>query len=219
MKDVVDFLDNLKHNNNRDWFNSHKDWYEKSRQKVLFLTELIINEVRKFDEDIPITDPKDCLFRIYRDVRFSADKSPYKTHFGSYIAKGGRSSTRAGYYFHIDPDASFIGGGIYMPGPDVLKALRTAIYDQPDTFLEIIEDPGFKNIYPTIDGEKLKTAPKGFPPDFQHIDLLKYKSYAFTSEISTSDVIHEDFVNTIVERFQILHHANRFLNESIDQYL
>ena len=219
MKNVIDFLEQLKRNNNREWFNSHKDWYEQSRQKVLFLTELIINEIRKFDKDIPITDPKDCLFRIYRDVRFSADKSPYKTHFGSYIAKGGTKSNRAGYYFHIDPDASFIGGGIYMPGPDVLKALRSAIFDQPDTFLDILENPGFKKTYPTVDGEKLKTAPKGFPPDFEHIDILKFKSYAFTREINKSEIIRDDFASMMVEKFQTLYPANRFLNDALDQYL
>ena len=219
MKDVIDYLEQLKRNNNRDWFNSNKGWYEESRQKVLFLTELIINEIRKFDNDIPVTDPKDCLFRIYRDVRFSADKSPYKTHFGSYIAKGGRKSIRAGYYFHIDPDASFIGGGIYMPGPDVLKALRTAIFDQPDTFLEIIENPEFKKTFPTMEEEKLKTAPKGFPPDFVHIDLLKFKSYVFTAELKTSEIIRDDFATKMVKTFQTLYPANRFLNDALDQYL
>lgn len=135
MKNVIEFLSGLKANNNREWFQANKNQYEESREKILFITELLINEIRKFDKDIPAMDPKDCLFRIYRDVRFSHDKQPYKTHFGSYIARGGRKSTRAGYYFHIDPDASFLGGGIYMPESNVIKALRNAIYEQPEVFI------------------------------------------------------------------------------------
>ena len=127
MLKVIQFLNELSENNNREWFQKNKKWYDESREKVLFLTEVVINEIRKFDPDVPLLEPKDCLFRIFRDVRFSHDKSPYKTNFGSFIAKGGRKSSYAGYYFHIEPSGSFVGGGIYMPAAEPLKAIRDYI--------------------------------------------------------------------------------------------
>ena len=116
-------------------------------------------------------NPKDCLFRIFRDVRFSKDKRPYKTNMGSFIAKGGRKSMRAGYYFHIEPDGNFAGGGIYMPPSEPLKNIRTAIFENPETFIELTETKKFKKIFTEFHGEKLKTAPKGFPREFEYINL------------------------------------------------
>ena len=219
MKNVIDFLQALGRNNNREWFNDHRELYEECRDKVLFITELMINEIRKFDSGIPPADPKDCLFRIYRDVRFSPDKSPYKTHFGSFIAIGGRKSRNAGYYLHIEPGGSFFSGGIYMPEPEVLRALRTAIYEQADTFLEIIQAPEFTQYFTHIDGEKLKTNPKGFSPEFEHIDLLKYKSYAFSYEKDVSNLTSVEYIHTATEVFKALYPANRFLNEALENYL
>src|SRR6056297_2224221 len=103
MEQVLQFLQELSDNNNRAWFNENRKRYEESREKILFLTDIFINEIRKFDPGIPPISPKDCMFRIFRDVRFSKDKRPYKTNFGSFIAKGGRKSENAGYYFHIEP--------------------------------------------------------------------------------------------------------------------
>lgn len=219
MKNLIDFLQALSRNNNRDWFNDHRDLYEECREKVLFITELMINEIRKFDNGIPPTDPRDCLFRIYRDVRFSTDKSPYKTHFGSFIARGGRKSRNAGYYLHIEPGGSFFSGGIYLPEPEVLRALRTAIYEQADTFLEIIQAPEFKQYFTCIDGEKLKTNPKGFPAEFEHIELLKYKSYAFSFEKDVSDLTSLQYIQTATGVFKALHPVNLFLNEALENYL
>jgi uncharacterized protein (TIGR02453 family) len=219
MKQIIAFLQDLERNNNRDWFQANKLRYDESREKMLFITELLINEIRKFDPDVPAMDARDCLFRIYRDVRFSPDKRPYKTHFGSYIARGGRKSTRAGYYFHIEPEKSFMGGGIYMPEPDVLKAIRTAIYEEPGSFSAILEDQEFKKLYGSVDGEKLKTNPKGFAPDFSHIDLLRYKSYVFTVQIETQSLLDGDFAEKAMHAFYVLHPVNKFLNDAMDNYL
>jgi uncharacterized protein (TIGR02453 family) len=219
MKAILEFLEELSKNNNREWFNGHKPLYETCRKKVLFVTEVFINEIRKFDKDIPTMDPNDCVFRIYRDIRFSLDKSPYKTHFGSFIARGGLKSSRAGYYFHIQPGESFLGGGIYMPPPDVLKALRTAIYEKTGEYSAIIGDTGFKTFFPEIEGEKLKTAPKGFPPDFKHMELIKPKSYAFGTKVPDETLISGKLVETGINAFSELYKINRFLNDALDQYL
>lgn len=219
MDKVIDFLVKLEKNNNRDWYLAHKDQYEESRKKMLFITELLIAEIRRFDGDVPAMDPGDCLFRIYRDVRFSSDKRPYKTHFGSYIARGGRKSIRAGYYFHIEPGGSFLGGGIYMPNPPVLKALRTAIFEQYERFRSILEDPAFKIYFPEIEAEKLKSNPRGYEPDFEHMYLLRYKWYAFSTRIDHSLLPDGNFLTTAISAFQSLYPVNKFLNDAIDNYM
>lgn len=219
MKTVLDFLSELEKNNHREWFQANKLRYEECRDKILFITELLMNEIRKFDGGIPAMDPKDCLFRIYRVVRFSSDKRPYKTHFGSYIARGGRKSTRAGYYFHLEPGGSFLGGGIYMPEPNVLKALRTAIYENPEVFREIIRNKDFKKYFPEIEGERLKTNPKGFEADRELMALLRFKSYVFSIAFTDEQIIEGSFVEKAIEAFRALYPAIRFLNEALDQFL
>ncbi|MGQ7869033.1 DUF2461 domain-containing protein [Sunxiuqinia sp. sy24] len=218
MKALVNFLNDLRENNNREWFNDNRKRYEEAKEQMLFFTELMIQEIHKFDESIPLIDPKDCLFRIFRDVRFSHDKSPYKTHMGSFIARGGRKSELAGYYIHIEPGNSFLGGGIWRPEASVLKAIRTDIYNHPDSLKEVINDVGFKKYYPSIEGEKLKTAPKGFPKDFEDIDLLRYKSYTFGLGLDDQTVLSDNFVNTAIDAFRELSKANRYLNHALDMW-
>lgn len=219
MKQVFDFLTALERNNNREWFNAHRDAYESARDKVLVITEILISEVRKIDPEIPLMDPKDALFRIYRDIRFSPDKRPYKTHFGSFISKGGFKSNRAGYYFHVQPGECYLGGGIWMPPKDVLKALRTAIYDHPEEMRAILEEPGFKKYFIDFDGEKLKKAPAGFPADFPHIDLLRTKSYAVGINLPDEKFLGNQVLEVSLEVFREVAKLNRFLNEALDQYL
>lgn len=219
MKAILQFLTDLNENNNREWFNAHRNRYESARDKMLFLTEVFINEVRKFDVGIPAMDPRDCLFRIYRDIRFSPDKSPYKTHFGSFVAKGGFKSGKAGYYFHVQPGESFLSGGIYMPQPDVLKALRTGISDHCDELQSIIQQPGFIKYFPRLEGEKLKTPPKGFQADCPCLELIKQKSFYVWTPVSENDLCGEDFIDTAVSVFRTMFPLNRFLNEMVEQYL
>ena len=219
MKQVFDFLTALERNNNREWFNAHRDAYESARDKVLVITEILISEVRKIDPEIPLMDPKDALFRIYRDIRFSPDKRPYKTHFGSFISKGGFKSNRAGYYFHVQPGECYLGGGIWMPPKDVLKALRTAIYDHPEEMRAILEEPGFKKYFTDFDGEKLKKAPAGFPADFPHIDLLRTKSYAVGINLPDEKFLGNQVLEVSLEVFREVAKLNRFLNKALNQYL
>lgn len=219
MKKVLQFLEELAVNNNREWFNANRKRYEENRDKILFITDVLINEIRKFDKDVPAMNPKDCMFRIFRDIRFSKDKRPYKTNFGSFIAKGGRKSERAGYYFHIEPEMSFAGGGIYMPAAGPLKAVRTQIDQHPEEFLDIINDETFKSYFPELYDHKLKTAPKGFPKDHQYIDLLRYKSYVFSYRLKNEILTDKNFIEYIVQSFRQLHKMNAFLNEGLDNFL
>lgn len=217
MNKVLEFLEALSVNNNRDWFHDNRDWYEESRDKFLFVTDVMINEIRKFDPEIPVMSPKDCMFRIFRDVRFSNDKRPYKTNFGSYISKGGRKGVNAGYYFHISPEENFIGGGIYMPPAEPLKAVRSYISTNACELLEIISQPAFKNMYHEMYDDKLKTAPKGFPKDHEHIELLRYKSFIFSHLMSRTDVIGENFIEKMVTAFRLLQPFNQYLNKAVDK--
>ena len=219
MLQVVQFLQELSENNNREWFQNNKKRYDESREKVLFITDVLINEIRKFDSDIPSLEPKDCMFRIFRDVRFSNDKRPYKTNFGSFIAKGGRKSIYAGYYFHIEPDGSFIGGGIYMPAAEQLKAIREYIDENGEEFSGLINNAKFKKVFPEMMDDKLKTSPKGFSPDHEFIDLLRYKSFAFSSRISQSEILADTYIEQLVHSFKILQPVNRFLNEALKNNL
>jgi uncharacterized protein (TIGR02453 family) len=219
MQEVLNFLSALKENNNKEWFDLNREWYQECRKKVLFMTELLIHEVGKFDDEIGIPDPKNCVFRIFRDVRFSNDKTPYKTNMGSYIAKGGRKSVSAGYYLHIEPGGSFIGGGAYSPPADALKAFRTEIFDHSDDFKQLIYKESFRKIYPDMYEDKLKSAPKGFPKDFPDIDLLKYKSFAFVAPISDVVVVSGGYVEKIVNSMKELYPVNRFLNSALDKWL
>lgn len=219
MQEVLNFLSELKENNNKEWFDQNRNRYEASRKKILFLTELIIQEINRFDPEIGMQEPKNCVFRIFRDVRFATDKTPYKTNMGSYIARGGRKSISAGYYLHIEPGASFVGGGCYCPPPDALKAIRTELFDHPGDFKQLISDDSFHKLYPKLYEDKLKTAPKGFPKDFPDMDLLKYKSYAFGSDLSDQLVKSDDFVARIVAALHELYPVNRFLNIALDKWL
>jgi len=131
---IIKFLTTLKENNNRDWFNKNKKWYQRSIEEFEVYVNCLIGEIQKFDVDIRFLAAKDCIFRIYRDIRFSKDKSPYKTNFGAFIVKDGRKSGNAGYYLHIEPGSSFLGGGIYMPPAETLRVVRKEIFENTKEF-------------------------------------------------------------------------------------
>ena len=218
MKEVLNFLKDLNRNNNREWFQENKSRYEESRDKVLILTEILNKELHQVDKSIPIMNPKDCLFRIFRDVRFSNDKRPYKTHFGTYIVPGGRKSVKAGYYFHIEPENSVIAGGLWCPEANILKAVRTEIYDCHDEFMAIINNNEFKKYFPQLEGEKLLTAPKGFEKSFSGIDLLKYKSYIVSTPLTENLLLNENGIPQIIKISSLMYEFNSFLNGAIDKW-
>jgi uncharacterized protein (TIGR02453 family) len=217
MKEIYDFLKQLDANNTREWFDAHRDEYKNTQQKFLYITEVLINEIRSFDSEIPYLDPKKCVFRIFRDVRFSNDKRPYKNNFGTFIARDGRKGGNPGYYLHIQPGESFLSGGIYMPDAEKLKAIRTEIYNHPDEFIELLDEPTFKQNFGLYSDDKLKTSPRDFPADFEHIDLLRYKSYAPHKAISEQQLLAPDFIDFVVGHFRLIAPFNRYLNFAINQ--
>lgn len=212
---IFEFLVDLQFNNNRKWFGENHDRYQHARSEFEQFVEILIPEIHQIDDSIDVTSAKECIFRLYRDVRFSKNKEPYKTNFGAYIAKGGRKSQYAGYYVHFEPDQSFIGGGIYMPEPAILKLIRQGIYENTEAFKNIINNGKFNKFFPDIYGEPLKTAPKGFPKDFPDIDLLKYRHYAVTHQITNSFWFQKDVMDKVIDIFKIQHPFNQFLNKVI----
>jgi len=217
MDKVLQFLHELSENNNREWFNDNRNRYHENRDKIIFLIEILINEIKKFDPEIAGANPKDCMFRIFRDVRFSKNKQPYKTNFGGFIAKGGRKSIYPGYYIHIEPKQSFAGGGVYMPQAAPLKAIRLYLAEHAPDFKAIINAPDFKKTFPEMYDHQLKTAPKGFPKDHEFIDLLRYKSFAFTNNMGNKIITGDSFIEHTVQSFRELQKANDFLYEALEK--
>ena len=141
---IFQFLKELSANNNREWFNAHREQYENARNEFENLLTVIISRISLFDESIRGIEARDCTYRIYRDTRFSEDKTPYKNHFGGYINAKGKKSDHCGYYVHLQPSNCLLAGGSYCPPSPLLKALRQAVYDNMDEFRGIVEDPAFK---------------------------------------------------------------------------
>jgi uncharacterized protein (TIGR02453 family) len=217
MKDILDFLKDLEANNSREWFDQNRDRYDDTRKKFLVVAEQLIHEIRQFDDEVPALNPKDCVFRIFRDVRFSKDKLPYKSNYGCYIARGGKKSGFAGYYLHIQPGECFLSGGIYMPLPEYLQAIRQEIYYHPQAYIDLIENKEFKSTFTLEYFDKLKTAPKGYPKDWEHLDLIKNRNYAFGHRVEEKELLAVDFLKKAIDVFKIIYPLNRYLNKAVDE--
>lgn len=218
-KSTLQFLKALKANNNRDWFLSHKSQYESAKSEFELFVEDVLAEISKFDKDIGHFTAKDCIFRIYRDVRFTNDKSPYKTHFGAHVTSAPKKSeihSRAGYYIHIGPGESMLAGGAYMPHSKWLKAIRNEISDDPESFKKILNSKDFQNYFGGLEGEQLKTAPRDFSKDHPEIELLRYKSFLATHHCTDAMVTAADFPKNCVLTFKALYPFDQFLNRVAD---
>ncbi|MEZ5084410.1 MAG: DUF2461 domain-containing protein [Bacteroidales bacterium] len=216
MKNVIPFLTELKNNNNREWFQANKKKYDRAKSEFEVFINEVIPELLKTDPQIGALTAKECVFRIFRDVRFSTDKSPYKTNMGGFIARGGRKGGYAGYYIHIDPEASFIAGGMYMPPADILKKVRQEIMYNADEFKGIIQKASFQKTFGQLEGEMLKRPPKDFPADFPDIELLKFKSYTVLHGVDASTVTAPNFGKYVLDVFNELKPLNHFLNRAME---
>ena len=213
------FLKELKANNNRDWFMANKPRYESARQGFIEFIDDLIAEISKFDPAIGHHTGKECVFRIYRDVRFSKDKSPYKTNLGAHITSAAKKSeihSRAGYYIHLGPGESMLAGGAYLPQGPWIKAIRQEIAYNADELRSIINGKDFKGYFGEIEGEKLKKAPKGYEPDHPEIELLKYKSFLATHKLSDKEVTSASFLDHSAKVFKALYPFDSFLNRATD---
>ena len=215
-KDTLKFLKELENNNNRDWFQANKKRFDSAQDNLTAFTDYLIGEVGKFDAAVATLDPKSCVFRIYRDVRFSKDKSPYKTNFGAYISPGGRKSMQPGYYFHLQPGQSFVAGGKHMPdGPETLK-IRSAIVNNTDEFIKIVSKKSFRDAFGEMRGDKLKSAPKGFDPDHKALEYLKLKEFmAFTELHDDKFLISAEFPKYLAKTMKEMFPLVAFLRKAL----
>lgn len=214
-KETLNFLSTLEINNNREWFNENKHLYLEAKSNVENVVNEIISEVAEFDSSVERLEAKNCIFRIYKDTRFSKDKTPYKTNLGaSLVQKGPKTLNHAGYYIHFEPGKSFLAGGVYMTEPKNLKAIREAISSYGDEFLKILNKKYFKDLL-ELQGTKLVKVPQGFDKEDQMGDYLKFKQFTVFHPLSDADVLDKNFIKNTLKVLKEIYPFNRFLNEAI----
>jgi uncharacterized protein (TIGR02453 family) len=213
-KATLEFLNGLKFNNNREWFLKNQAEYKEAKKNFESFVQAIINELSGFDPSIRGLEAKDCVYRINRDIRFSNDKTLYKSHMGAFIVRGGRKNGDkfAGYYFHIEPAQSIVAGGAYMPPSAWLSAIRENISDDPEEFMKIISDKDFIKYFGELEGEKLKTTPKGYASDHPQIGLLRFKSFLVTHDATDEMVLDPGYLRHVVSVFKAMKPLNNFLS-------
>lgn len=218
MKLILDFLQELSENNNRDWFIANRKKYDEATGSFKKMIEPVLLKMKSVDETLAGLELKNCFFRINRDVRFSKNKDPYKINFSANFSPGGKKSGKASYYIHIQPSASFIAAGVWMPEPIILKAIRQEIYFNADEFVGILENKDLTKRFGALDQtDKLKNPPKDFDAQHSSIDLLKHKSYILSQNISNQMVLDKNFPKEIVSTFKTAVPFIGFLNRAIHE--
>ena len=217
METTLDFLKKLKNNNNREWFDSNKTEYLASKEIFEEFVSELIKGINKFDKKVSLDlKPKDCTFRIYKDVRFSKDKTPYKNNMSASINPGGKKSNIPGYYFHLEPEACFLAGGVYMPMPDDLKAIRQEIDYNPLPLINILKSASFKKQFNGLDEEdKLKNPPKGFNKDHAHSEILKNKHFIVSRKFENKVILKKEGLSKTLDSFKAMYPFLDYLRKAI----
>jgi uncharacterized protein (TIGR02453 family) len=214
---LLSFLKQLKQNNTKEWFDDHKPTYQQLRLQWLDFVADSITAMSVHVPAIAAIQPKDCVYRINRDVRFSADKSPYKTNFGMSLNPGGKKAPFCGYYLHIEPGNSFIAGGAYLPEPAYLAAIRQEIDYQFDAFSKIAKQPQFTKRFGKIGGESLKRPPKGYEENNPAIEYLKLKTFIAQQSLTVADLKNPKMLPNMVASFLALKPFIDFLQAPLNE--
>jgi uncharacterized protein (TIGR02453 family) len=213
---ILKFLKDLNKNNDRVWFEKNKQRYLQAKQTFEDFVGDVLQDLIKFDEGLAGLDHKKLPFRIYRDVRFSKDKRPYKTNMGAGFSPNGKLVQEPGYYLHLEPGKSFVAGGIYMPDAANLNKIRQEIDYNSGKLEKIVNNKKFKSLYNAFDDfDKLKTAPKGYPKDHAHIEWLKHKSYIVSRSFTDKEVTDKKFKKNITESYKAIKPLNDFIKEAL----
>lgn len=215
-KSTLKFLKDLVKNNTRPWFDEHRHDYLAAKDDVVAMVEMIHQELSKDDPWLKDQEAKNKLFRIFRDVRFAKDKTPYKNHFGIYLSRGGRKWEGGGYYIHIQPGNCFAGAGVWMPQPPLLKAIRQEIDYNWEAFQSITGSKSFKATFKKWEGEQQKNLPKDYTADNPAIEILRYKSFIVTTPISDEDITGKNAVKKIAGACATGRPLVEFLNRAMD---
>ncbi|MFV0604316.1 MAG: DUF2461 domain-containing protein [Niabella sp.] len=215
---TLQFLSNLKKNNNKPWFDANRPAYEAAREDFIYFIQTVLDKFSKTEPSLLHLQAKSCLFRINRDVRFSKDKSPYKTNFGANINGDGKKAVTAGYYFHLEPGNSFIGGGMWMPMPPELHKVRQEIDYNFSAFKKLIKASGFVKTYGKLaeeEGTILVRVPKGYNPENPAAEYLKYKSFVAIAPVQDEALTSKQLLAQTVKAYEALRPLTLFLNEAI----
>lgn len=214
---TIQFLKALKKNNNKEWFDKNRKIYEQAKADYLNFVTILLNDIQGFDTSLMELQPKQCIFRLNRDVRFSKNKDPYKTNFGASFSKGAKKIQTAGYYFHLEPGENFVGGGLWMPmAPDLNKVRQEIDYCYKE-FSSILKKPAFKSTYGDMDNSmKLVRPPKGFDVDNPALEYLKLKSFVVTRSIKDTELTDKQLVKNVVKDFKTIAPLVHFLNRAIE---
>lgn len=213
-KSTLDFLKALKKNNNRVWFEKNRAKYELAKNDFEQFINKLIPVLGKQDASLKGLDAKKCVFRIYRDVRFSKNKDPYKTNFGAVITEGGRKSEKACFYIQVEPGNTFIAGGRWMPQPDDLKEIRKEIFYNTKKFKKILSEKSFVKHFKKLSDVKLKLPPKGFDKNFADVELLKYTSYIVETSVKDTVLLSATIFKHCSEVYKAMLPFLKFLNEA-----
>jgi uncharacterized protein (TIGR02453 family) len=211
-KSTIDFLKALKKNNDRDWFEKNRSKYESAKDNFNEWVGALLPELSKINTGLKALEVKNCVFRIYRDVRFSKNKAPYKTNMGAYFVEGGKKSVKAGLYIQLEPGNSFIAGGCWMPAAPQLKAIRQEIDYNLNDFEKIVKAKGFKKVFGDLSDTKLKTTPKGYNSDNPAIDYLRQTSFIVTAKIDDIDFTSKAIVKKCAAQYKLMLPFLKFLN-------
>jgi uncharacterized protein (TIGR02453 family) len=213
---TLTFLKNVAQNNNREWFAEHKGEYEAARENVLSLVQSLIPELAKIDPLLSAdSDPKKAIMRIYRDVRFSKNKDPYKTNFGIWFSASSKGGDEPGYYLHLQPGNCFIAGGYWMPDATHLKLIRQEIDYNSSDFLNILQEKQFADSFQLSTENTLKKAPKGYEPDDANIAYLKLKSFEVVKRIPDEEFYKAAITKKLATTFEIIYPLVAFLRNAV----
>ncbi|CAN5206432.1 DUF2461 domain-containing protein [soil metagenome] len=213
---ILSFLQKLAKHNDRVWFEKNKNTYLQSKDYFELFVSKFLEELILFNPEFAALNPKKLAFRIYRDVRFSKDKSPYKNNMGAGFSPNGKLVQEPGYYLHIQPGKSFIAGGMYMPDAPLLAKIRQEIDYNGDKLEKVLADKKFKKWFGALETEyKLKTMPKGYAIDNPRIELLKNRSFIVSHDFTDAQVKDKKFLKQIVEAAKVMKPLNAFLKEAI----
>lgn len=210
LRPVLGFVRALKRNNHRPWFQAHRAEYEVARAHFEDFVAALLHELAR-TEPLTHVSPRDCIFRLNRDLRFTQDKTPYKPYMSACLAPGGRKSRRMGYYLHLEPGHTLLAGGLHEPDPAQLACWRAAINRDPRPLKKIAAAASFRTYFGEVQGERLKTVPRGFPRDHPEADLLRLKSITVIRQIPDAQVLAPTFLRQALDTFQAMKPFLRYL--------
>jgi len=216
--ETLAFLSELRENNHKDWFDENRKRYETAKKNFIALTEALIREVEVFDEELAAAtlEPKKTMMRINRDIRFSNDKTPYNTHFFTYLSAGGKKGPLAGYYLSVSPQESFYGAGLYMPSNQILNQVRPQIELHYEEWLSIVEGNALKDTFGEVQSnEVLSRPPKGFDKDSPAIEWLKRKGYFLSKPLSTEALQTPELAAQVAQDLRVAHPLVQFINRAL----